>query len=474
MFWFIVKVAIMIALSYALRQKPPKSKFQVPGLETSSIPTAEEGRPIQVLFGKKRVKSPNVVWYGLVGSYSGKKKGAVIWTVYYIAMHMILGYIMDGVKQIWVGEKCAWPTANDSSDEAADDTTSAPIDAPYLFGGYHKEGGIITYDGIDIEYGASDQPQNAYLAANCDSDVTAYRGLTGVVVHRAMVGTSPYIKPWSFLCKRTDVLTDGSVQWYIAKAVIGDDDLNAVHIIRECLTNKEWGCGYPTADINDTNFQAAADTCYTDGFGLSMQWDNTTPVEDFIDQVLEIIAGALYQNQATGKWELNLAREDYVLGDLESYNEVEITDLAEFNRPAFGEIVDQVTVDWFDRAADSNRTVQLHDSALIEKQGGMIIEQLYNYPSITSASLANTVASRELKLATSMLASMQLVCNRKMSHIIPNTVFKLSWTNLGITDMVVRVLEVNYGNLQRNEVTLYCIEDVFSTAQTIYSAPAST
>ena len=28
------------------------------------VPTAEEGREIPVLFGCRRIKSPNVVWYG--------------------------------------------------------------------------------------------------------------------------------------------------------------------------------------------------------------------------------------------------------------------------------------------------------------------------------------------------------------------------------------------------------------------------
>ncbi len=63
---FIIKVAIMIALSMLLAPKPklPKSNLKPVSLEQFDIPTAEEGRPIQVLFGKKYVMAPNVVWYG--------------------------------------------------------------------------------------------------------------------------------------------------------------------------------------------------------------------------------------------------------------------------------------------------------------------------------------------------------------------------------------------------------------------------
>lgn len=65
MFAFLVKLFIMVALAYVLRPKPVTSKPpKAAGIEEFEIPTAEEGRPIQVLFGKRREKGPNVVWYG--------------------------------------------------------------------------------------------------------------------------------------------------------------------------------------------------------------------------------------------------------------------------------------------------------------------------------------------------------------------------------------------------------------------------
>lgn len=65
-FWtFLIKLAIMVALAYVLQPKPKSPQKPRPvGLENFDIPTAEEGRPIQVLFGKKYITGPNVVWYG--------------------------------------------------------------------------------------------------------------------------------------------------------------------------------------------------------------------------------------------------------------------------------------------------------------------------------------------------------------------------------------------------------------------------
>lgn len=62
---FLIQVAIMVALSLLLAPKPKQPKKPLPiGLEQFDIPTAEEGRPIQVLFGKRYINAPNVVWYG--------------------------------------------------------------------------------------------------------------------------------------------------------------------------------------------------------------------------------------------------------------------------------------------------------------------------------------------------------------------------------------------------------------------------
>ncbi len=66
---FIIQVVIMMALSMAIgaltAKKPPKSRHAQPtGLGQFTVPTAEEGRSVQVLFGKRYITGPNVVWYG--------------------------------------------------------------------------------------------------------------------------------------------------------------------------------------------------------------------------------------------------------------------------------------------------------------------------------------------------------------------------------------------------------------------------
>lgn len=62
---FLIQLAVLVVSAYvsaALAPKPPKPKPA--SLTDFEIPTAEEGRPIPVVFGTVWVTGPNVIYYG--------------------------------------------------------------------------------------------------------------------------------------------------------------------------------------------------------------------------------------------------------------------------------------------------------------------------------------------------------------------------------------------------------------------------
>ena len=61
--------------SYALSPRPKVEKPQAAGLDDFTLPTAEEGRPIPVVFGTMLITGPNVVWAGDLKVDPIKKKG---------------------------------------------------------------------------------------------------------------------------------------------------------------------------------------------------------------------------------------------------------------------------------------------------------------------------------------------------------------------------------------------------------------
>ena len=73
--WWLVQFAILIAIGYGMNYLMAKKKgaFE-PEAETKiDAPTAEEGSSVPVLFGTKRIKNPNVVWWGDLKTTAIKK-----------------------------------------------------------------------------------------------------------------------------------------------------------------------------------------------------------------------------------------------------------------------------------------------------------------------------------------------------------------------------------------------------------------
>lgn len=59
----IIISVILSAISYALQPTPKTPKGRPPfGLGEFDFPTAQEGRPIPVIFGKRFIEGPNVTW----------------------------------------------------------------------------------------------------------------------------------------------------------------------------------------------------------------------------------------------------------------------------------------------------------------------------------------------------------------------------------------------------------------------------
>lgn len=73
---FFIYIAILLVSTYvsiALAPKPPKPKPAA--LSDFDIPTAEQGRPIPIVFGTVLVTGPNVIWYGDLDTKDIKQKG---------------------------------------------------------------------------------------------------------------------------------------------------------------------------------------------------------------------------------------------------------------------------------------------------------------------------------------------------------------------------------------------------------------
>ncbi len=246
---------------------------------------------------------------------------------------------------------------------------------------------------------------------------------------------------------------------YIGCVVEGDNDMNPAHIIYQCLTDPDWGMGYPTSAIDDANFTEVADTLYSEGFGLSFLWNQPDQIKSFIRMVLDHIGGVLRVDRQTGLYQIKLVRDDY---DIETIDQVDVSNstLTSWQRAAWAETVNEVTVVY--KSGTKDRVVTVQDMVNADIQGA-IINKKQNYPGITSASLAMRVAERDLRSMSTPLAKARLQVNREAWNWLPGDVVRLVHTPMGI-DAAYRVLELNLGTHQDNMIEVDMAEDIFGLA----------
>lgn len=393
----------------------------------------------------------------------GSSKKVTVGYRYSLGVHKVLCHgPIDKITRIDVDGKTAWTGTNSGGPTA--------INAPGLFGGESREGGVV--GNVDVMMGAPAQGRNAYLQSQLGADIPAFRGVVSAVLNRVYIGLNPYLKTWAFWASRIHVRQDGRAQWYDAKSQIGDD-MNPAHIIREVLTDPDWGMGYPEVEIDDVSFASAADALFAEGFGLSFLWDKSVQIDEFLGEVLKHIDGSLFVDRGTGKFTLRLARGGYDVGSLITLDEDSIERVDDFKREALGELSNSVTVVFWDAVTGKDNAVTVQDISLIAAQGATIGVTL-QYPGITTGELASRVASRDLRALSVPLASAVLYSNRKAASLNVGDVFKLSWPRFGVSQTVMRVSNIELGGLASNTIKITCVEDVFALGDAVYAAPPPT
>lgn len=251
-------------------------------------------------------------------------------------------------------------------------------------------------------------------------------------------------------------------------------DLGPAHIIRECLTNKDWGMGYQADDIDDASFQVAADTLYNEGLGLSLLWDRQMVIEDFLKEIVRHIDAALYVSRRTGKFTLKLIRNDYDPDTLIVLDESNITKVSNPNKPTFGELANSVSVTFWDYKTGKDGSVTITDTALVQMQGQVIAATL-QYPGFSNRRNATLAAQRDLRALSASFLSCTIYANRDARELNIGDTFKFLWPRWQINDpIVMRVSGIAFGDGKSNQVRITCSQDVFSTPNAVVVADPGT
>jgi uncharacterized protein YegL len=258
------------------------------------------------------------------------------------------------------------------------------------------------------------------------------------------------------------------------RAAFGEGpDMNPAHIIRECLTNRDWGLGHGFTDIGPS-FAVAADALFAEGFGLSLLWQQESTIEDFLADVLKHIDAYLYVDRRSGRWELKLIRADYNPETLPVFDETNVVDWGELGRREAADLVNSVTVKFSDARTDQTGSVSVTDTALVQDLG-QVVSATVDYPGIRSESLAVRVAERDLRALSAPILSGEITVTRVGADLDPGDVIRLVSPRRGLEGVAVRIVEIDHGDGRANGVRLRIAEDVFGLGDTaLVGGPGST
>lgn len=264
----------------------------------------------------------------------------------------------------------------------------------------------------------------------------------------------------------SDSAMSGTYQ-YVSLSVDGDSlDLNPAHMIRECLTDPDWGMGYLDSDIDDASFTYAADKLYQEFLGMSLLWDKQILIDAFIQEIVKHIDAALYVSRTTGKFVLKLIRADYNPSDLITLDESNISRIEDPSRPTFGELTNSVTVNYWDAKTGKDASLTRTDTAMALVQGATINTPV-QYPGFTCARNATIAGNRDLRSLSSPLLNCTVYVDSTAENLNVGDVFKLTWPKWNIYNLVMRITSFGLSNGKSNQIKLTCIQDVFDTNTTV-------
>lgn len=398
---------------------------------------------------------------------------------YFMGLHMAICYgPVDTVHQVYVAKRAVDP---DLAVFPVSGNSTVLLNNVELFGGDEKEGGIL--GDLDLEFGGDAQVQNSYLVNQLGVDTPAFRGVTCAVFRAVtsapaankytspstggfLTAMTPYPKPWAF--EVTDI---PGGNFNITKQNI-NGGANGGHIIYDCLTDPDWGLGLSDSGLDLTTFTTATDALFAEGFSLSMIYAQQSSMEDFVKEVLTHINGVLYTKRDSGKYVLKLIRDDFDINTVPEFNETNISSFVSFERPAFAELVNEITIKYRVQGDFEDSSLTAHDLASIQAQEG-IVSQTSSFPGIDDSDIAARVGQRELKQLSTPLARIRIIVNREGWDINPGDVIKISWGAYGIISIAFRVSSVDYGTLENGLIGIDAVEDVFGLPANTYLKPIS-
>lgn len=238
-------------------------------------------------------------------------------------------------------------------------------------------------------------------------------------------------------------------------------DINPIHKIREILTD-DIAMNKPEISVNDVNFMKAADRVYDEGLGVSWSITEKSCI-DAINELCYHIESGIRVNRQTGLYEMVLFRDDWFGEDeIHTISESKIKSM-QYEITNADEVINQVNVNYYDRANIKNSSFSISENGLIQTLGRVNAETL-DFPYFMNMRNAEIVANCKLKqLSTGAFKGSFTTGWREVRKWNRYDLIRLPWSKRWTGTILVRIMSINLGGPINNEVIIEFIEVVPAT-----------
>lgn len=255
-------------------------------------------------------------------------------------------------------------------------------------------------------------------------------------------------------------------------------DANPAVVLYDLMTDPIYGGKMVAGDefegIDVASFVAAAATLEEEQFGLTVFITESIKLKDAAQEILRHIDGALFKHPETGLHTLKLFRDDYDPDTIPVIDEDIFSEVTEYQFDGVNGLKSSVICKFTDRANEyKTRPAIVHNPAIVQILGRQDFAEI-DYPYCHRADLAGKIATRDALLYQNPLVKLKLRSIRQTAaQLVPGDVFRFNSSKYG-TNLVMRVLRVDYGKLTESAVEVHAIQDKFSLGEAVFSTPAAT
>lgn len=344
-----------------------------------------------------------------------------------------------------------------------DKSSVVPPTIPNVGAGFWPDG--VVYD----NHATGTSLFAAAKQANADGSIPGCRNQMMLYAHVAL-GQSTSLPAFQFevLATQTNAAFDlgNSFSFSIGSLLTFDADPAAVILDMLCSPWGKVGLSLTTllSQVNVTSFHAASNTLLAEQHGYSRAFEQPADADAMIRDVLAQIDGVLYQEPSTGMLTIKLVRFDYNPATLDDVNpdNAEAAGSGWYTVQGWAEVPNQVRVTYLDRTNNYAETVTIaQDPALIESNGGRIRSVSVRFEGCTNAPLAQQLAARELAAVGRPMVRATVIVDRRFYSKRPGDVVTLTWPELGINKMVMRIAAIDFGMLRSGKIKMSLMRDVF-------------